>query len=107
MSRALPRLLAVAGVMLVVPAAHAFFIDDGADKNGKPKFDIEEQSRNFRAPSTLDLSTPGRNSVDTPAGKFHFSTGSTFGGPFGSSSAARDRRHYERMFAPDFMKDRY
>ena len=106
MPRALPRLLAVAAAMLVMPAAHAFMIDDGTDKSGKPKFDIEEQSRNFRAPG-VDLSTPGRNSVETPAGKFHFSTESRSGGPFGFDSAARNRRHYERMFAPDFMKDRY
>jgi hypothetical protein len=88
-----------------MPAAHAFTIDDGTDKSGKPKFDLEEQSRNFRAPS-LDLSTPGARSVDTPVGKFHFSTG-TRNGPFSVESASRNRRDYERMFAPDFMKDRY
>jgi hypothetical protein len=26
---------------------------------------------------------------------------------FGSEAAARDRRHYNRMFAPDFLKDQY
>jgi hypothetical protein len=105
MTRRLPQLLAAAAVVLAMPAAHAFTIDDGTDKSGKPKFDLEEQSRNFRAPS-LDLSTPGARSVDTPVGKFHFSTG-TNSRPFGFDSAARDRRHYERMFAPDFEKDRY
>jgi hypothetical protein len=89
---------------IAAPAANAFTIDDGADKRGPPKFDLEEQSGNFRTPS-LDLSTPGLNSVETPFGTMHFGLQSS-APTFGSDAAARDRRHYERMFAPDFMKDR-
>ena len=105
MPRALSRLLAVTAAMLVMPAAHAFTIDDGTGRGGKPKFDIEEQARNFRTPG-VDLSTPGRNSTETPFGKFHFSTGSTRGA-FDVDSRLRNRRDYERMFAPDSMRDRY
>ena len=90
--------------MLAAPAAYAFTTDDGTDKSGPPKFDLEEQSRNFRAPS-VDLSTPGLSNVETPFGKMHFGVQSN-APTFGSDSAARDRRHYERMFAPDFLKDR-
>jgi hypothetical protein len=103
MTRRLSRVAAlVAAAMLAAPAAHAFTIDDGTDKSGQPKFDLEEQSRNFRTPR-VDLSTPGVNSFETPFGKMQFGVQSN---SFGYDAAARDRRHYDRMFAPDFLKDR-
>ena len=97
-----PAAVLVAATMLAAPAAYAFTIDDGTDKSGQPKFDLEEQSRNFRAPS-LDLSTPGLSSVETPFGKMQYGVQTN---SFGYDAAARDRRHYDRMFAPDFLKDR-
>jgi hypothetical protein len=98
-----PMALLIAAAMLAAPAARAFTIDDGTDKSGTPKFNLEEQSRNFRKPG-LDLSTPGQNNVETPFGKMQF--GVQTNSPFGAGSALRDRNHYDRMFAPDFMKDR-
>jgi hypothetical protein len=95
----------VAAVILGSPAARAFTIDDGSGGYQVPKFDLEEQSRNFRA-AKPDGSTSGQQQVETPVGKLQFGiqSGSS---AFGAQSAERDRRHYERMFAPDFMKDRY
>lgn len=100
-----PIAVLVAAALFAAPAAHAFTVDDGTDRSRPPKFDLEEQSRNFRTPS-LDLSTPGVNNVETPFGKMHFGVQSNTP-MFGSEAAARDRRHYQRMLAPDFMKDRY
>ena len=94
----------ITAAILGSPVAQAFTIDDGSSQYQVPKFDLEEQSRNFRAGSP-DVSTPGRQQLETPVGKLQF--GVQGGLPSGSESAARDRRHYERMFAPDFLKDRY
>jgi hypothetical protein len=96
-----------AAAMLIAPAGHAFTIDDGDGKNKVPRFDLEEQARNFRAPKA-DLATPGTQRVETPFGMLHFGVQSrTSVFDLGADAAARNRRHYERMFAPDFMKDRY
>jgi hypothetical protein len=94
----------VAAALLVSPAAQAFTIDDGTAAYQVPKFDLEEQSRNFR--TGPGVSTPGQQQFETPFGKLQFGVQSR-DSVFGSGSAERDRRHYQRMFAPDFMKDRY
>jgi hypothetical protein len=99
------RIAVLAAALLLSPAAQAFTIDDGSGKYEVPKFDLEEQSRNFRTTSP-DVSKPGRQQVETPFGKLQFGVESRES-PFGPESAARNRRHYERMFAPDFLKDRY
>jgi hypothetical protein len=94
----------IAAAVVASPTAQAFTIDDGASQYQIPKFDLEEQSRNFR--TSPDVSTPGQNQIDTPLGKLQFNV--QRGDPlFGSDAAARDRRHYNRMFAPDFLKDQY
>jgi hypothetical protein len=94
-----------ASAVLVSPAAHAFTIDDGSGQYQVPKFDLEEQTRNFRTTGP-DVSASGQHQVDTPLGKLQFNVqkGDSM---FGSDAAARERRHYNRMFAPDFMKDQY
>jgi hypothetical protein len=94
----------VLAAILVSPAAQAFTFEGGADSYQVPKFDLEEQSRNFR--TGPDVSTTGQQQVETPFGKLQFGVQSREPG-FGSGSAERDRRHYQRMFAPDFLKDRF
>jgi hypothetical protein len=90
-----------AALALVSPAAQAFTVEGGSEYQ-VPRFDLEEQSRNFR--TGPDVSTPGQNQFDTPLGKLQFNV--QRGDPmFGSDAAMRDRRHYNRMFAPDFLKD--
>ena len=105
-----PPLLRIAalvlGAMLAAPAAQAFTIDDGSGKGAIPKFDLEEQSRNFRKG---DLDTPGKREWDTPVGKLQFGVqgNSPFGSPLGPNSGAADRRHFDRMLTPQIMRDRY
>jgi len=98
--------LLTACAALVSITAHAFTFENGSGKSGTPKFDIEEQAKNFRK-SGSDLSAIGNNAVDTPIGKLQFGVqqgpsifGSPFGSSFGSSSALQDRRHFDRMLAP-------
>jgi hypothetical protein len=87
-----------AGLMLAPCAAQAFTIDDGSD-GSTPKFDLEEQSRNFRTQQGTDLSTPGTRGVETPYGTMHFGVqrDSLFGSPGGSRT---DRRYMDRMLTP-------
>jgi hypothetical protein len=96
--------VALVAVVFGSAAAQAFTVDDGSGQYQVPKFDLEEQSRNFR--TNPDVSTPGQQQVETPLGKLQFNVqrGDSM---FGSDVAERDRRHYNRMFAPDFLKDRY
>jgi hypothetical protein len=102
-----------AGAALAATAAHAFTFEDGAGTSGTPKFNIEEQSSQFRK-GDLDMSAIGKSAVDTPFGKLQFGVqretpmfGSPFGPAFGSSSAAQDRRHFDRMLAPPTSRERY
>ena len=103
--RPLLRIAAVvAGALLASPAAHAFTIEDGTGKGAIPKFDLEEQSRNFRKG---DLDTPGvgKREWETPVGKLQFGVQSN--SPYGSNSGAANRRHFDRMLTPQIMRDRY
>jgi len=112
--------------LLAAPAAHAFTIenkdagDGGAGFAGSPyaapKFDIEEQAKNFRSGGT-SLTTPGnKTDFSTPLGSgsvyygvqqgpaFGSSMGFTPGslGPVGASRAGR--MDFERMVTPDSLK---
>ena len=109
----LPRILfaAVCAAALGAPVpAHAFTFEDGKG-NAVPKFDLDEQARQFRKPET-NLSTTDKNALDTPFGKLQFGVernDSTFRSPFASpfsSSGNADRRHYERMFTPEYIQGR-
>jgi hypothetical protein len=98
-----------AGVLFAAPAARAFTMDDGKG-NLIPKFDLEEQSRQFKKPQ-LDLSTTDKKGLETPFGTLQFGVdkGSAFSSPFGPGLGANtnsnaDRRHYERMFTPEYLQ---
>ena len=91
----------VIGALLASPAAQAFTIEDGTGKGAIPKFDLEEQSRNFRKG---DLDTEKRE-WETPVGKLQFGVQSN--SPYGSNSSAANRRHFDRMLTPQIMRDRY
>jgi hypothetical protein len=100
----------VSGTMLLPQAARAFTMEDGKGFTA-PKFNIEEQSRQFR---TQDGGTAGtKNKFDTPLGpgtlQFGIRKDGMFGSPFNSSGARAqdDLRHKERMFAPLNSKDQY
>jgi hypothetical protein len=104
---------AVAAVwVLAAPAAQAFTFEnrevDGAGAYAVPKFDIEEQARNFRSGGS-GTTTPGKSSVDTPVGKMQFGVqqGPAFGSGmgFGPATGSRaGRADFERMVTPDSLR---
>ena len=107
-TRSLIRLFAIAlasGALLASPAARAFTVEDGKG-NTVPKFDLDQQSRQFRKPD-LNLSTPDKKGIDTPFGTLQFGVGqnSPFSSPFGSSGISNaNREHYNRMFTPENLQ---
>jgi len=94
------------GVMLAPTAAPAFTFEDGGDK-WAPKFDIEEQARQFSTPNA-DASAVGKRSFETPIGTMQFGVQRVapgYGSPYGPSfdsrvRAQQDRRHLDRMLTP-------
>jgi hypothetical protein len=96
--------------MLIPQGVGAFTMEDGKGFTA-PKFDIEEQSRQFRTQDGGTAST--KNKFETPLGpgtlQFGINKGMGFGSPFNSSGtrAQDDLRHKERMFAPLHSKDQY
>src|SRR5687767_10343464 len=108
-TRSLIRLFAIAlasGALLAPPAAQAFTVEDGKG-NTVPKFDLDEQSRQFRKPD-LDLSTTDKKGIDTPIGTLQFGVGRNlpFSSPFGSGISDANREHYQRMFTPENIQGR-
>ena len=110
--RCLLTVAVVAAVAALATPALAFTFQDGQG-NTIPKFDLEEQSRQFSKPQ-LDTSADAKKGLEMPfGGTLQFGVqknGSSFGSPFGSNfsrSDNADRRHYERLFAPDAMKSLY
>ena len=99
--------------MLSPPAARAFTLENDPAKS-IPKFDFDEQLRQFRS-APLDTSSPAKKGVETPFGTLQFGVqrnGSPFMSPYGSqfgasNSGNADRRHYERMFAPPHKQHLY
>jgi hypothetical protein len=111
------RKLAVLGMVaiataLAAPAAHAFTMEGQAvDRNGVPKFDIEEQAKNFRkSGSGIDTSTSGNGSVPFAGGSLNFGVqqGSNFGpmgGPGFLGPMNRDtRQDFNRVVTPDSLR---
>jgi hypothetical protein len=102
--------IALATALMLIPqGVCAFTMEDGKG-NTVPKFDLEEQTRQFR---TQDSAAANKNKWETPLGpgSLQFGIrrdGMGFGQPFGSSSTRQDDlRHKERMFAPLHSKDMY
>jgi hypothetical protein len=89
----------------LAPSAQAFTFQDSKG-NTIPKFDLEEQARQYRAPA-IDTTTPA-NKMETPFGTLQFGVqrNSPFASPWSSTGNA-DRRHYERMFAPPARQHEY
>ena len=98
-----------AAFVLAAPGSHAFTVEnkDSADQYGVPKFDLEEQAKNFRK-SGADAPSNGKSEYDTPMGKLQFGVqqgpASNFGSGFGPGSlgpAVRNsRQDMDRMLAP-------
>jgi hypothetical protein len=102
-------LAALLGGAMIAPPAHAFTFEDGKG-NTVPKFDLEEQARQFRKPD-LSAVEKDKKGVETPIGNLQFGVqrnDSTFGrSPFASSFGPgpnADRRHYERLFTPEYLQ---
>ena len=102
--------LAAAACVLAAPAARAFTVEnkDEAGQYSVPKFDLEEQSKNFRKG---DTPTAGKSDFSTPfgSGALHFGVtqgpasnfGSVFSpqlGPSGTTQSSRNE--FDRRLAP-------
>jgi len=99
----------------LVPVAHAFTIEGGDSGSAyeTPKFDLEEQSRQFRRDG-LGLSSSGKPQVETPFGKgtleFGVSQGpvSNFGlsgsGWASPSQPLVTRQDFERIVTPENLR---
>jgi hypothetical protein len=100
--------------LLAPPAAQAFTVENDPSKT-IPKFDFDDQLRQFRNTPQLDTSTANKKGVETPFGTLQFGVqrntspfSSPYGAGFGASNSGNaDRRHYERMFAPPHRQHLY
>jgi hypothetical protein len=101
-----------AAFVLAAPAAHAFTVEnkDAAGQYGVPKFDLEEQSKNFRKDGA-GATANGSGLYETPLGNGKLQFGiqpggaSNFGSPFSpqlgpSLSAQQSRQEFDRRLAP-------
>ena len=100
-----------AAFVLAASTAHAFTVEnkDAADPYGVPKFDLEEQAKNFRKGGS-DTSSTGKSEYDTPIGTLQFGVhqgpSSNFGWAFGPGglgfgpSVRNSRQDMDRMLAP-------
>ncbi|MBM3529592.1 MAG: hypothetical protein FJX62_16000 [Alphaproteobacteria bacterium] len=92
-----------AGVLLAQPAS-AFTVE-GGDTNWAPKFNLEEQARQFRSPNSNAL--PDTRDGGSSRSGLYFGVDrntSPFNSPFGLENRSRmDRQHYDRMFDPSYQ----
>ena len=108
LTHVLPAIFAAA--VLAAPAARAFTVEnrDAAGDYSVPKFDVEEQAKNFRKDGS-GTSATGKTSYDTPIGKLEFGVGqssSQFGG-FGSGfgrSPRDSRQDFNRVVTPENLR---
>ena len=103
--------LAATACALAAPAAHAFTVEnkDEGGQYGVPKFNLEEQAKNFRKDGS-EVSSTGKSFYETPlgSGTLHFGVTqgpSAFGsmispGLFFSGSSQNSRREFDRRLAP-------
>jgi hypothetical protein len=98
-----------AACVLAGPSAHAFTVEnkDEGGQYGMPKFDLEEQAKNFRKGG--DAASPGKSDFSTPLGNGTVSFGVTqgpasgFGPGFGIGGLGptrNSRQDMDRMLAP-------
>ena len=92
-------------LILAAPVAHAFTIEGGPDgKGGIPKFDVEEQARQFRNQGVG--AAANTKSIDTPFGRSMLQFGVQQGSPFGSSFGPRlTPRDMDRMFMQPGLRE--
>jgi hypothetical protein len=101
-----------AACVLAAPAARAFTVEnkDAAGQYGVPKFDLEEQSKNFRKDGT-GLTTNSNGMLETPLGDGKLQFGIQPGGSSGfgsmltpgfgpSLSVQQSRQEFDRRLAP-------
>ena len=92
--------------VLAAPAAHAFTFENkgSAEDFAVPKFDVEEQAKNFRKDGTA---SNGKTSYDTPVGKFEFGAGQSNFGTFGSGfgpGVRNNRADFDRIVTPENLR---
>lgn len=90
---------------LTAPAAHAFTMENGDGTGTAPKFDLEEQMRQFRNGNNSS-SPAGKNQFSTPFGNGTFEMSVRPSNSFNSpgsgwnSNTGPTRQDYDRMTAP-------
>jgi hypothetical protein len=100
-----------AACALAAPAAHAFTVEnkDATGEYAVPKFDLEEQSKNFRKAGAASPGDKGDYSIPLGSGSLQFgvtpgsafNTGSVFSPQFGPAwSAQTSRQEFDRRLAP-------
>lgn len=98
-------------------AAYAFTVEnkDGANGFAVPRFDLEEQAKNFRKSGSTEAKSGTAGVYDTPLGKFQFGVtqgpASNFGmfnsGMFNSGlgpAPRNTRQDFERMVTPENLR---
>jgi hypothetical protein len=109
--------LIAASCALAAPAAHAFTMED-RDSTGQyavPKFDLDEQMKNFRKDSAGAASN-GKSAFETPLGngtlQFGVQQGPAFGPGFGPGlglgpALRNNRQDMDRIVAPPTSLEYY
>jgi hypothetical protein len=102
-----------AACVLAAPAAHAFTMQnkDAPDSLEAPKFDLDEQMRNFRKDGT-DLSSASKKALEMPFGdgklQFDVRSGSSqdlFSSGLGLGPAPRNTREdFNRVVTPENLR---
>jgi hypothetical protein len=126
----------VAAVGLSAPAAHAFTMEGGSGNAGGggggasiggpgassggasnytvPKWDLEEQARQFQSNGSATASSAGKNQFSTPFGNGTFELNvrqNNFSSPmsptFGGSQTGATRQQFDRLTAPPGLQHLY
>ena len=96
------------GAAFIAPPATAFTFEDGKG-NTVPKFDLDEQARQFRSKPDLDLSAGDKKGLATPFGNLQIGVdrnSSAFGTPMFGGISDANRKHYDRMFSHESLQGR-